>query len=148
MSTLKMLKGLLLGMVLSLTIATSANAITVPPTFHDEGTAAVLSKSYFFTLLGPGFFEADMTGYSGTFTFVSVADGLEAFLVSPLGAYVKAEGPLSAGTYLASFTGTAVKASPFWEITVSAVPEPSTMGMLFAGLGMLGYISVRRRKMD
>lgn len=147
MSTLKMLKGLLLGMVLSLTIATSANAITVPPNYYDSGSPALLSKSYVFTLLGPGFFDADMTGYSGTFTFVSLASGLEAFLVSPLGAFVEAKGPLTAGTYIANFTGSALSA-PFYEISVTAVPEPSTMGMLFAGLGMLGYISIRRRKMD
>ena len=41
------------------------------------------------------------------------------------------------GDYRLTFTG---------DLTVAAVPEPSTYALMFGGLGLVGFMAARRRK--
>lgn len=54
----------------------------------------------------------------------------------------KSTGPISASSYGSYLDGVIVNRI---DIPVTPVPEPSTYGMLFVGLGMLGFLSRRRK---
>lgn len=55
---------------------------------------------------------------------------------------------LLAGDYYLKVTGSTAKGGSYAgniDLTLSAVPEPSAWAMMIAGIGMLGFMSVRRR---
>lgn len=53
-------------------------------------------------------------------------------------------GAIGPGTYRLVVTGTAVRDAVL-DLSVSAVPEPRTAGLLLAGLGVVGLLARRRR---
>lgn len=53
-------------------------------------------------------------------------------------------GPLTAGTYTLRATGTAVRDASL-DVNVSFVPEPSTYGLMLAGIGVVGLLARRRK---
>ena len=59
----------------------------------------------------------------------------------------------SAGDYLLSFAGTDAQLTPSgdlfdFKVTASAVPLPAALPLLFAGLGVMGFVGRRRRQTE
>lgn len=56
------------------------------------------------------------------------------------------DGPLTAGTYNFTVNGLSTGGGSFHgQLEVTPVPEPETLAMAFAGLGVLGLLARRRR---
>lgn len=53
---------------------------------------------------------------------------------------------LGAGSYMLNFVGFGADAGAFYGGNVTAVPEPETYALMLAGLGIIGFISARRRE--
>lgn len=157
-------KSLVFGVALSAGVGTAvANDVTGSPpfvgltaTFSALHTAGAFTDTFTFTL--PGILSADasvVTIGSGVadIDFTSgTLNGLPLLLTTDAGGFVEllytpapfaVSGPLTLivkGTSgsNASYSGT---------LNVSVVPEPETMALMLAGLGVLGHL-VRRRRPD
>ena len=83
-----------------------------------------------------------IAGPSGTFNFTLLNPDPFEFWVTANPGFV-----LGAGTYTLSLTGTnsAAIGSYGGNLAVSVVPEPQTLALLFGGLGMVGFLSRRRK---
>lgn len=121
-----------------------------------SGSASFVGTS---TLLGGGDDVITFTGLaSGTYDFVfslssQYISGLTATVngqsatVTPLGviSFAGLTG-VSSGPFTLTLTGTtAAQAAYSGELSVTPVPEPETYALLLAGLGVVGFVSSRRR---
>ena len=71
-------------------------------------------------------------------TFTSTVSGFAHSIIS---------GPLPPGAYRLVATGTGVRDSSLdISIGMIAVPEAPSLAMMFAGIGVLGYVALRRRR--
>ena len=56
------------------------------------------------------------------------------------------DGSTLSGSYALHIAGTSVGAAKYaGTLSVSAVPEPETYGMMLAGLGLMGFVASRRK---
>lgn len=138
MKIFRMFKTVLLAAVMTFSIATNANAFTEAP------GRGVFLDPYEFTLSGPSFYDATIKGILGGFVLLDSDDHIVDSLFSLSGSAKATDGFLSAGSYTAIFGGYSTRAGEY-SFNVTAVPEPNNMGMLAAGLSMLGFVALRRR---
>jgi len=98
--------------------------------FYQNAVSALADVSFFTSAMGGGMSIEDY--YGGT--FLLVADGPQLYEGTE-------EAPVfSTGTYaLTEYQGTAG-----YTLTIAAVPEPATYGMLLAGMALVG-VAARRR---
>ena len=77
---------------------------------------------------------SNLNGFKGSYT----ADGKYRFF----GVEATGNSPFTLNLFGTALTG----AKYSGEVTVSAVPEPSTYGMLLGGLGIMGFLARRKAK--
>jgi hypothetical protein len=130
-----------------------------------------LANNFFQSVKAPG--DDVLSGGSDVITFGGLAPGLYEIVVTISGQNLTFDGTLSNlnGTLGATYGSGALRffgvehtgAAPFvlnlfgagaagakysGEVTVTAVPEPATYGMLLGGLGILGFLARRRKNTD
>lgn len=138
MSIAKLLRAITLASAMLLASMNYASAYTLSGT-----PGGKFFTSYEFELTEAATYTAFLDDLKGSFMIFDDTPVLLDFL-GTLGAPKMTSGILAAGDYTVIFTG---KGSPdaFYYFDLAAIPEPSTMGMMLAGLGMLGMVAVRRR---
>ena len=103
---------------------------------------------YDFSVSEPTSFNALIENLKGTFTLFDSASTTVDTLAT-LGAVKTTSGTLSTGDYTVLFTGfgspTAFYSFNLSALTPSSVPEPDSVDMIFSGLGLMGFIALRRR---
>lgn len=91
---------------------------------------------------GIGFNISSVTFGAAPFGFSSTPIG-----VSTFEQYTFSATGLSAGTYTIFVNGSGTSGSAYTgNVVISAVPEPETFALLLAGLGSVGFLSLRRKK--
>ena len=160
---MKFLKKLALAasMLLLLNTANAANEVfdlgtlNIGDTRSDNGNIAANDtdtiKFYVnesFKLNADGsFFTFDNTGHSDmTVTFLGGTEVLKSFTVASLETVHFGPELLGAGNYSFEMSTLAATSGTYtYEMSVSAVPEPSTYALMLAGLGMVGFMARRRK---
>lgn len=99
--------------------------------------------------LAPGLYEIVVTISGQNLTFNGALTNLNGTMGSTYGAgklrFLGVE-HTGAAPFVLNLFGTALAGAKYsGEVTVSAVPEPATYGMLLGGLGVLGFLARRRR---
>ncbi|MCZ2439698.1 MAG: FxDxF family PEP-CTERM protein [Burkholderiales bacterium] len=133
-------------------------------TFGGTSAAGSFSDSFCFTLNSPHVVAASLTNVYVSFAGLTAGDisGFAAWLDGdPLALSTTSAPPatvqvlagtktLGSGTYYLNVSGTAGSngASYGGNITVTPVPEAETYAMMLAGLGVVGFLAVRRRRDD
>lgn len=135
----------------------SASALAVPAggndtlSFNESLAVGPFNKSYSFTLGSGGLFDID-----GSISSSRLVSGLTYNLTGPSGVLVAGSGPglfslsgVGAGAYSFNVFGSSTRSpgaifSGFAIIT-SAVPEPATLALSLAALGLVGGLALRRR---
>lgn len=128
------------------------------PEFNDVNEVAQITATYFdntvhtFTFTANGVNTASWTGL-GSYTNVSPADITHAGvwdILNPFGnnrissmSFAAMPG-LCAG---AATGGSCLNQSDYSLVSISAVPEPETYGMMLAGLGLMGFMARRRKSL-
>ena len=91
-------------------------------------------------------------GNSITFTQFDIVDAAHTVLIDGtttagvFKAFGDLDGTVGAGSYFLHIAGTSVGSSQYaGTLSVSAVPEPETYGMMLAGLGLMGFVASRRK---
>jgi len=120
------------------------------------GANTAINDTWSFTLLAPSStsFVASQTFAvtEGAITnFAAVLNSTNFGLTTGAGSQTLSwNGPLTAGTYSVSITGTTGLAGARYGASVSAiptpVPEPETYGMMLGGLALLGAVARRKAK--
>jgi hypothetical protein len=120
------------------------------------GANAAINDTWSFTLLAPSSasFLASQTFAvaEGAITdFTAVLNNTSFGLTTGAGSQTLSwNGPLTAGTYSVSITGTTGLAGARYGASVSAipapVPEPETYAMMLGGLALLGAVARRKAK--
>jgi hypothetical protein len=92
----------------------------------------------------------DITGlslYTGAGTLVSTGTSLQSGAID---VWTVTSSNLAAGDYYLQVRGTLVSSTSGafgGAVMLAPVPEPETYGMLLAGLGLVGFMARRRRKL-
>lgn len=126
--------------------------------FSNTPTAGGFMDAFTFTALAPFTFSASittivngaqnidfssitLTGPSGLFSFNQL-------LGNPVEVWSLSTGPLSAGSYAITLLGVNSPsiASYGGNVAVTVVPEPETYALMFAGLGVVGFLATRRNR--
>jgi PEP-CTERM motif len=104
----------------------------------DSLTASVTS-----VLTGGLGFNIGSVTFDGTpFSFVSTPIGASTFEQ-----YTFEESGLAAGTYTIAVTGTGTAGSVYTgNVVISPVPEPGIYALLMGGLGVIGFLALRRAR--
>jgi MYXO-CTERM domain-containing protein len=117
---------------------------TLDPAFSvfglDELTLSFTSGTYAFTVVGPVTFSL----YTPTYTPVAFTSSTGVGLVSSY-TFASLSGPYIVDLF--GLNGASYKLSVIGTGTVSSVPEPESLGLALAGLGVLVFVS-RRRSLD
>ena len=126
--------------------------------FGNTPTAGAFTDTLTFTVLSPMIFSGSLTSVvSGTqnvdFTSITITPGASLSFVRLLGDPVEVWATptggftLAGGAYTLTLIGTNSASSGSYggNVAVTAVPEPATYAMLFAGLGIVGFAARRRR---
>jgi hypothetical protein len=81
-----------------------------------------------------------LAGPAGSFSFAKI-------LSDPFELWTISTGALSAGSYSLTLTGTNSPAIATYSgnIALAPVPEPEAYAMMLAGLGVIGFVAIRRR---
>ena len=137
---------------------------TLAPKF-DAATPGAFTQTLTFTTYNPGLYDlkletySNISGLSWTVDGGSVASGV----ATGVGAFYNgknstAEFSLTSGTHTLVVNGTfnysavpgdqSTTGTYFGQVVTAPVPEPETLAMLLAGLGVVGMVSRRRNKAD
>lgn len=141
MNISKMFKSVLAGAVLSIAVSTNASAVS----FSGSNLDADWSDVKTFTLAGPSFYTLALSGIEGLFSLKLIGTGPVISEDLEITDSVLKTGTLVAGKYKFSLLVTDSDSGAYSFVT-SPVPEASTLGMMVAGLGMMGFVAVRRRE--
>lgn len=138
---MKFLKMLVLAGVMAL-FAMNANAYSLTGA---PGKGKFVTDASF-TLSEDSSFEATMSGITGGFELLDENENVLFSFGTISGADKALTGTLLAGDYSIFFFGKSTLAGAYSFITTALpVPEANTAGMMITGLGMLGFIAMRRR---
>lgn len=140
--------------------STQGVTLTFNPNLGTVGTAeeyfgggAVFVKgsfnyAYNFTLDNKSSLTGDLDKLFGKLTFTGVSIGGTSAALSPDYSFSFAD--MAAGTYtmLVSLNSTSWKHGWSGSLVAQPVPEPQSVAMLLAGLGLMGAVAARRRRYE
>lgn len=126
--------------------------------FENTPNAGGFMDAYTFTVLTPFSFSSSITSVVNgakdlDFAGITLAgpSGLFSFnqtLGDPFELWTLQTGTLNAGSYSLTLLGlnSVSPASYGGNVSISAVPEPETYALMFAGIGVIGFVAARRRR--
>ena len=122
--------------------AVSANAYNVNIT---DGTGTFTTTFDMATAFDAAGFASTDFGTLTSFTLVGPSASYSAIPVSPGNLFIGGTG-FAAGHYSLSIVGSAGgQYDAYFTTLTSAVPEPETYALMFAGLGVVGLLASRRK---
>lgn len=126
-----------------------ANNFFVSNQSPSDGVLSGGSDMITFGGLAPGLYDIVVTISGQNLTFDAAQTKLNGTLGTAYGAgklHFFGVEHTGAGPFVLNLFGTAMAGAKYsGEVTVSAVPEPATYGMLLGGLGILGFLARRRK---
>jgi hypothetical protein len=112
-------------------------------------TGGTFSDDFYFTLDGTSSVTGSVAEFFGDVSFSAVAlDGAAALLTATTTGYSFSFANLAAGDYVLTVTGSSPVGLNAYAGSLMAqpVPEPQSVAMLLAGLGLMGAVATRRRR--
>lgn len=133
----------------------SLGTLSALPALYGDmiGTSSAVSFSddYYFDLATFSDVIGSVGSFFGTVSFSSVLiDGSALALVSTPTGYGFSLSGLAAGTHTLTVEGSVAKGGNAFVgslYATPAVPEPETLALLLAGLGVVGWVGARRQRM-
>ena len=126
--------------------------------FENTPPSGMFSDIYTFTLGTPFSFSSSITSVANgsknlNFTSITLTGtpmplSFTQALGDPFELWTLSTGVLAAGSYAITLSGTnsVSPASYGGNVSVSAVPEPETYALMFAGIGVIGFVAARRSR--